>query len=122
MSNPSYTPSPIHVFQRAGFIEQILLTLYNGLVVVVVLVFYGPSTLFRSFLARSLFLSKNQYLVHILSPVTDNCPIESGGENGRRNYFITNLHKRMLPGNRIKPATIHIPGRRASHQATIPGT
>ena len=45
--------------------------------------FYGPSTHFRSFRARSvnlatLFLGKPprqfyQYLVHILSPVTDNC-------------------------------------------------
>ena len=53
--------------------------------VVVVLVFYGPSTLFRSFRVLSvnlsiLFLGKPprqlnyQYLVHILLPVTDNCP------------------------------------------------
>ena len=54
-------------------------------VVVVVMVFYSPSTLFRSYWAQSvnlstLFLDKppsqfvNQNLVHILSPVTDNCP------------------------------------------------
>ena len=51
--------------------------------VVVVLGFYGPSTHFRSFRARSvslstLFLGKvvyqYMYLVNILSPVTDNCP------------------------------------------------
>ena len=47
---------------------------------VVVLAFYGPLTLLRSFPVRSvnlstLFLDKPyQYLVHILSPVTDNCP------------------------------------------------
>ena len=45
--------------------------------------FYGPSTHFRSFRERSVNLanwswssllgSSNQYLVHILSPVTDNC-------------------------------------------------
>ena len=36
----------------------------------------------------------NQYLVHPLSPVTDNC---STGENGRRKDFMTNLHVRILP-------------------------
>ena len=48
------------------------------------------------------------------------------GENSRRNYFMTNLHKRMLPYVRIEPATIRIPDsipdRRASDRATVPGT
>ena len=43
------------------------------------------------------------------------------GENGRRNYFMTNLHERTFLYVRIKPATVHIPGRRASDRATAPG-
>ena len=31
-------------------------------------------------------------------------------ENARRNYFMTNLHERMLPDVRIEPATVRIPG------------
>ena len=43
------------------------------------------------------------------------------GENGRKNYFITKLHERMLPDVRIEPATVRIPGGRASDRATAPG-
>ena len=43
------------------------------------------------------------------------------GENRHRNYFTTNLHERMLPDVRIEPATIRIPGGRASDRATAPG-
>ena len=38
------------------------------------------------------------------------------GKNGHRNYFMTNLHERMLLCMRIEPATISIPSRRASDQ------
>ena len=41
------------------------------------------------------------------------------GENGCKNYFVTNLHERMLPV-RIEPATIPIPGGHASDKATMP--
>ena len=32
-----------------------------------------------------------------------------------------NLHERMLPGVRIEPSTVRIPGGRASDRATTPG-
>ena len=56
--------------------------------VTVALEFYCPSTLLRSFRIRSIiittsFLGSHHALVHILSPV-----------HGRRNCFMTNLHKR----------------------------
>ena len=44
------------------------------------------------------------------------------GENGHRNYFLTNLYESMLPDVRIEPATVHIPGGCASDRATTPGT
>ena len=40
------------------------------------------------------------------------------GENGHRNYFMTNLHERMLPDVRIQPTTVFIPGGHASDRAT----
>ena len=97
--------------------------------VVVVLVFYGPSTLIRSFWVRSvnlstLYLGKppRQFPVLSAHSITSNWQLpflnQRKGENGRRNYFITNLHDRMLPDMRIKPVTIRIPGRRASDRAT----
>ena len=43
------------------------------------------------------------------------------GENGRRNDFMTNPHKRMLSYHRIKHATPWIPVGRASDRATRPG-
>ena len=68
-------------------------------VVVVVLVFYGPWTHFRSFRVRSvnlstLFLGKppRQFistLVHILSPVTDNCPSIISGREGMATEIIS---------------------------------
>ena len=39
------------------------------------------------------------------------------GETGHWNYFMTNLQERMLPYVRIEPATVHIPGGRASDRA-----
>ena len=56
--------------------------------VTIALEFYCPSTLLRSFRVRSFiittsFLGSHHALVHILSPV-----------HGRRNCFMTNLHKR----------------------------
>ena len=37
--------------------------------------------------------------MHILLPVPDNW-----GTKGRRNYFMTNLHERMLPGQKPRPS------------------
>ena len=42
-------------------------------------------------------------------------------ENGRRNYFMTKLHEKMLPDVRIEPANVRIPSGRASDRATAPG-
>ena len=44
------------------------------------------------------------------------------GENGRKKYFMTNLHERMLPDVRIEPTTVRIPGRRASDRVIAPGS
>ena len=44
------------------------------------------------------------------------------GENGRKNYFMTNLHERMLPDVRIEPSTVCIPGRCTSNWATAPAS
>ena len=44
------------------------------------------------------------------------------GENGRINYFMTNLHERMLPDARIERATVRIPGGRAIDRATRPAS
>ena len=41
-------------------------------------------------------------------------------ENSLRIYFMTTLHKRMLPDVRIEPATARIPGGRGSDRATAP--
>ena len=43
----------------------------------------------------------NQYLVHILSLVTENnlSQISEREENGRRNYFMINIRKCMVPGH-----------------------
>ena len=43
------------------------------------------------------------------------------GENGCRNYPMTNLHERMLPDVRIESTTVRIPGEHASDWATAPG-
>ena len=58
--------------------------------------------------------------MHILSPVTDNCPTWISGR--QRNDFMTSLHERMLQDRRIAPATSWIiPVGRASDRATRPG-
>ena len=105
-----------------------------GLVVVdVVLVFYGPLTLFRSFRFRArsvnlstLFLDKpprqstwsaHSFAINWQQPFLN----QRKWENGRRNYFMTDLHERMLPDVRIEIATFRIPGGRASDRATTPG-
>ena len=41
------------------------------------------------------------------------------GENGRRNYFMTNVHERMLLDVRIEPAIVRIPGGRLSDRANV---
>ena len=44
------------------------------------------------------------------------------GVNGRRNVFMTKYQrKNVLPGMRIEPATVRIPGGCASDRATAPG-
>ena len=44
------------------------------------------------------------------------------GENGRRNIFMTkSQRKNVSPDVRIEPATVRIPGGRASDRATAPG-
>ena len=59
-------------------------------------------------------------LVHILSPVTDNCPFlnQRKGDNGRRNCFMTILLPRMCAGREDESATGRIPGGRASDRVT----
>ena len=47
--------------------------------------------------------------------------VAGGGGNGRRNYFMTDLHERMLPDRKIEPATVRIPGGGASKRATALG-
>ena len=42
-------------------------------------------------------------------------------ENGRRNYFMTKLHERILPHVRIEPATARIPGGYRSDRVSAPG-
>ena len=77
------------------------------ILVLVWFLFYGPSTHFRSFRAQSvnlatLFLGKPprqfyQYLVHILSPVTDNCSswISGRGRMAVEMFSWPNLHERI---------------------------
>ena len=45
--------------------------------------------------------------------------IQRKGENGRRNYFMTNLLERMLSGMRIEPTTVCIPGGRGSDRGFL---
>ena len=100
--------------------------------IVVLLVFYGPSTHFRSFRARSVKPVHTSWAI-----LLGNCPVlcahsfasnwqrpflnQRKRENGCRNYFVTKLHKRILPDVRIEPATVRIPGGHASDQAITPG-
>ena len=83
----------------------------------VVLMFYGRSTLFMSFLARSVNLSDTPHcswasLQSSLSKLSAHSfasnrqqPLnQRKGENGRRNNFMTSLHERLLPDLRIEPA------------------
>ena len=80
--------------------------LLNKITVLVWLLFYCPSTHFRSFRARLvtltiLFLGKphRQFtsLLHILSPVTDNCSCGFSGRGRMAVKFFSwpSLHKRM---------------------------
>ena len=43
----------------------------------------------------------NQYLAHIISPLTDNCLNQRKGENGRRNNFMTESSRKDVPEARI---------------------
>ena len=59
--------------------------------------------------------------MHILWPVTGNCPSWIRGRDRMAvELFMTNLNERMLPDVRIEPATVCIPGGRASYRATTP--
>ena len=93
--------------------------------VVVVLVFYGPSTLFRLFWACSVNLS-TLFLGKPHGTFASNWQLpflnRRNGEKGCRNYFMTNLHERMLLDVRIEPAIVRIQGGRASDRATPPGS
>ena len=92
-----------------------------------------PFETFRSFRARSvnlstLFLGKppRQFTSTSSAHSFDSnwqLPFlnQRKGENGRRNYFMTNLHERMLPDVRIEPTTVRIPGGRASDRVTARG-
>ena len=62
----------------------------------------------RSVIISTLFLGTppeagNQYLAHILSPLTDNCSslISGKGRNGRRNNFMTKSSRKDVPDARI---------------------
>ena len=92
--------------------------------------FYGLSTLFRSFRARSvnlstLFLGRPPRQFTSAHSFASNWQLpflnQRKGENGRRNYFMTNFNERMLPVVRIEPTTVRIPGGRGSDRATAPG-
>ena len=94
------------------------------------LVFYGPSTLLKSFRVRPVnvstlhcswasllgslpVLSAHSFASNLQLPFLN----PRKGENSSRNYFITNLCERMLPGVRIEPATVRIPSGRALGRA-----
>ena len=97
------------------------------------LVFYGASTLLRSFRARSVNLStlfpgkpprqfNSIVSVHSLAS-NGQLPFlnQRKGDHGRRNFFMTNLLPRMCAERRVESATGRIPGERASGRATTPG-
>ena len=90
------------------------------------LIIWCPVDILNSFRARSVNLS-TLFLGKLLGivPVARNLQLpfvnQRKGENGRRNYFVTNLHEIMLPGVRIEPSTVRIPGGRVSDRATAPG-
>ena len=73
----------------------------------VVLVFYGPSTYFRSSRARSVNLA-TLFLLFLTQY--------------RRNFCMTkSQRKNVLPDARFEPTTVRIPGGRSSDRATAPG-
>ena len=93
-----------------------------------VLVFYDPLTLFMSFRARSvnistLFLGNLPVLSAHSFASNWQLPFLNQRERDRmaRNYFMTNLHEKMLLDVKIEPATFCMPGRHASDRATTPG-
>ena len=49
-------------------------------------------------------------------------PNQRKGKNSRSNYFMANLKERMLSDVRIEPATVSIPGGRASDWANAPAS
>ena len=73
------------------------------------------------------YLSENlgslRYLVHIFSPVTDNCSSWISGRNRMAVGIISwpNSPKECCHGVRIEPATVRIPGGRAPDRAPAPG-
>ena len=98
---------------------------YNTISVVVELVFYGPSTHFRSFRARSvnlatLFLGKPPR--QFTSSFASNWPLPFLNQRERmvvETFPWPNLNERK--DLRIEPATVRIPGGRASDQASVLG-
>ena len=99
----------------------ILVSYENCLPQFVVLVFYGlphfsghfghgqltyPHCSWASLLGSLPVLSAHSFASNWQLPFLN----QRKGENGGRNYFMTNLHKRMLPDVRIEPATVRIPG------------
>ena len=118
------TPSQCHIYRNNA--------VSCSCCVVIVLVFYAPSTHLGSFRAGQLsyphcswanllgslqVLSAHSFANNWQLPFLN----QWKGENGRKNDFMTNLHKRMLPDVRIEPATIRTPGRRASDRAITTG-
>ena len=97
------------------------------LLLLLLLCLVGLSTFFMPFRARSvnpspLFLCKppKQFTSTFASNWQMPFFNQRKGKNGRRNYFMTNLYERILPDVRIEPATVRIPGVRATDRDTTP--
>ena len=99
-------------------------TLYD----VVVLVFYGPSTVLRYFRVRSVNLS-TQFLgcFSVLSAhsFASNWQLpflnQQKGENGCRNYFMTNLHEQFCRarGSNLRPSAYQADAHLSYHARLI---
>ena len=77
-----------------------------------------PHCTWATFLDNLQVLSINSFASNWQLPFSN----QRKGENGLRNYFMTNRHERMLLDVKIKPVTVHIPGGGASHRASQPGS
>ena len=78
------------------------------------------TTLFLGRLPEQLTSTKCSSFRQYLTTATLCLESVVGGENGRRNYFLTNLHEQMLPDQRTEPATVCMPS--AYGPATGPGS